>query len=96
MGKITGKGFRITGVIREMVFVMFKAVREMSAVRRFVCAAVLLTISALICLIAFFAIVLLTDNGTWVSAAFGGVAGVLIGIAVIVAHRFLSPDPQQE
>lgn len=55
-----------------------------------------LLLGGLICLIAFFAIVLLTDNGTWVSAAFGGVAGVLIGIAVIVAHRFLSPDPQPE
>ena len=41
---------------------MFKAVREMSAVRRFFCAAVLLTISALICLVAF-------SSGTTGSAA---------------------------
>ena len=51
-----------------------------------------LLLGSLICVIAFSAIVLLTTNGTWVSASFGGVAGVLVAVAVIVGHRVLGME----
>ena len=54
-----------------------------------------LLLGCVICLIAFSAVVLLTANGTWVSAAFGGVAGVLVAVAVIVAHRVLAPAGEE-
>ncbi|MBR5344710.1 MAG: hypothetical protein IK127_02690 [Clostridia bacterium] len=54
-----------------------------------------LLLGSLICLIAFSAIVLLTTNGTWISASFGSVAGVLVAVAVIVGHRVLGMEKVQ-
>ncbi len=49
-------------------------------------------IGAGVCLIAVSLATLLLNDVKWISAAFGGVAGMLIAIAVIITHRYLSPE----